>query len=289
MVINGGAKSFKTWTLIDLAISVATGTEWWGCDTTKGRVLYINFEIQDVFFAERVTEILGEKEVVLDKGQFDYLGLRGHCAGMSEIIQRLMAAADGQSYALIVVDPIYKALGTFDENKAGDIAALMNDIERLAVSSGAAVVFGHHFSKGNQAGKEAIDRAAGSGVFARDPDTLINMTPHKEPDAFTVELILRNFPPMEPFVVRRKHPLMLPDAVLDPKELKDPSKKQQKYSDEELLTPLRETGTLTSAEWQKMLKDEDIPISGNTFFVRARGFVDCGRVKKDGKLYVFVR
>jgi len=37
------------------------------------------------------------------------------------------------------------------------------------VKTGAAVGFGAHYSKGNQAGKEAIDRVSGSGVFARDP------------------------------------------------------------------------------------------------------------------------
>jgi len=37
----------------------------------------------------------------------------------------------------------------------------------------AASVFGAHFSKGNQAGKESIDRISGSGVFARDPDTIL--------------------------------------------------------------------------------------------------------------------
>ena len=30
MVLGGGSKTFKTWTLVDLAISVATGTAWLG-------------------------------------------------------------------------------------------------------------------------------------------------------------------------------------------------------------------------------------------------------------------
>src|SRR5206468_1121617 len=55
LVIGGGSKSFKTWTLLDLAVSVATGTEWWGFQTTQGRVLYMNFEIQDAFFKARLT------------------------------------------------------------------------------------------------------------------------------------------------------------------------------------------------------------------------------------------
>ena len=82
---------------------------------------------------------------------------------MSQIIAKFK---DG-GYSLIVFDPIYKGLGDRDENKAGDIASLLNEIESLAVETGAAVAFGHHFSKGNQANKDSIDRIGGSGVFAR--------------------------------------------------------------------------------------------------------------------------
>ena len=57
---------------------------------------------------------------------------------------------------------------------------MLNEIEALAVETGAAVAFGAHYSKGNQAGKEVIDRIGGSGVFARDPDSILNFTRHEE-------------------------------------------------------------------------------------------------------------
>ena len=66
---------------------------------------------------------------------------------------------------LIILDPSYKLLHGRDENKAGDIAALLDEFEVLAVKTGAAVAFGAHYSKGNQAQKESIDRVGGSGVF----------------------------------------------------------------------------------------------------------------------------
>ncbi len=96
----------------------------------------------------------------------------------------------------------------------------MNDIERLAVKTGAAVAFAAHYSKGNQAAKEAIDRVSGSGVFARDPDSLLMFTKHQEADCFTVEATLRNFPPLDPFVVRWEYPLFHRDSELDPTNLK---------------------------------------------------------------------
>jgi hypothetical protein len=51
-----------------------------------------------------------------------------------------------------------------------------------------------------------MDRISGSGVFARDPDTIITMTRHEQDDAFATEMTLRNHPPQEPFVIRRGTP-----------------------------------------------------------------------------------
>ena len=53
-----------------------------------------------------------------------------------------------------------------NENGTHEMAALMNSIEHLAVETVAGVAFAAHYSKGNQAAKEAIDRVSGSGVFS---------------------------------------------------------------------------------------------------------------------------
>jgi hypothetical protein len=281
MVIGGGSKSFKTWNLLDLALSVAAGVPWWEFATTKGRVLYINFELQDAFFNSRVKSLLTEKECTVDETQFMYWGLRGHAAAFKNLKAEILAATNLPDLTLIVVDPIYKGLGDRDENKAGDIASLLNEIESLAVATGAAVVFGHHFSKGNQAGKEAIDRVSGSGVFARDPDTILTMTRHKDEDAYVVDTILRNFPPIEPFVVRWGHPLMMRDRKLDPKDLKKANAPQEKYSDEQILASL-DSREMTTTEWQKDAGNR-IGISSSGFNIRRRRLEKDGLITQNGK------
>ena len=53
--IGGASKAFKTWILSDLAVSVATGTLWLGhFQTTRGRVLHLNFELLAPYFAQRL-------------------------------------------------------------------------------------------------------------------------------------------------------------------------------------------------------------------------------------------
>jgi hypothetical protein len=45
---------------------------------------------------------------------------------------------------------------------------------------------------------------------------MLTFTPHQEADAMSVEMALRNFAPVDPFVVRWEHPLWQRDAELDP-------------------------------------------------------------------------
>ncbi len=240
MVLGGASKSYKTWLHIDTAISVATGTHWLGRFPTKrGRVLYINLEIQSGFFAKRIKTICDERQLKIEEGYLRVWNLRGHAADVSTLLPRLLRGIGRDQFILIIIDPIYKLLGGRDENKAGDIATLLNEIESLAVATGAGVAFGAHYSKGNQASKESIDRVGGSGVFARDPDTILNFTRHEQEDCFTVDATLRNHPPIQPFVVRWEYPLMCPDDTLDPAKLKKPKiGLQSKYQVQDLETVL---------------------------------------------------
>jgi hypothetical protein len=239
--IGGGSKSFKTWQLLDLAVSVAYGKEWLGRKTRTGRVLYVNFEIQPRFFQSRLQAVATEKGVAINSGQLSVWNLRGKAGDFSILLPKIYDAVK-RDFALIILDPIYKLYGGFtDENNARDIAALLNAIEDLAVSTGAAVAFGAHFSKGNQAAKESIDRISGSGVFARDPDSLLMFTRHEKDDAFTVEAALRNFPPVPPFVVRWQFPLMAPDESLDPSKLKRPGGRSREHHPAELCAAIPNT------------------------------------------------
>ena len=92
------------------------------------------------------------------------------------------------------------------------------------MESNASVVFAHHCSKGPQAKKKALDRASGSGGFARIPDTLFTMSENEEngpngEKAFTVELDFRSFPPMMPFGVRHSFPIFRLDDSIDPAKI----------------------------------------------------------------------
>jgi RecA-family ATPase len=221
MVLGGPSKARKSWSLIDLMLSVSTGAPWWGFPTLRGRALYLNFELPAFALQYRINRIAAAKGID-DFSGFDIWNLRGHATDFSALIPKILGRIRDTSYSLILIDPIYKGLGARNENDAGDIASLLNEVEQLASKSGAAAVFGAHFSKGNQAGKESIDRIGGSGVFARDPDVILTMTPHEEDDAHVIDLTLRALPPVKPFVVRWCESIFIADRNADPGALKAP-------------------------------------------------------------------
>lgn len=226
-VLGSGSKARKTWILLDAGISVASGTRFWKWETRKGRVLYINFEIPRAFIRSRIRRLC-ERKGVTDVSNLDVWTLRGHGTALWKLLPSLLAKVEAGKYALIIIDPIYKGLGGRDENSAGDISELCNELERMAEATGAAVLFAAHFSKGNQAGKEAIDRIGGSGVWGRDPDVIITLTKHNAEGAYTVDLTLRNLPEQPPFVVEWDFPFMKEAPHLQPDDLKQPAGNKRK-------------------------------------------------------------
>jgi hypothetical protein len=96
---------------------------------------------------------------------------------------------------------------------------LLEELDSLAIKMDSVVAFAAHFAKGNAAGKQAIDRVSGSGVFARFPDTIVIATEHKMPDRYAVEIITRSFPEQPSFVVKWDFPLMTVDAHANPNDL----------------------------------------------------------------------
>ena len=220
-MLGGGSKTMKSWILLHLAIAIHLGIDWLGFPTMKGKVLYLNFEISEFFMVERAKKIC-ETLCVEYPEDMEFWHLRGFACSAELIIPVIIEKIRGEGYVLIIIDPTYKLMGDRDENAPGGVGDLLNQFERIAVETGAAVAFAAHYSKGNQASKEAIDRISGSGVFGRDPDTILPMTLHAEAHAFVIEPILRNFPPVAPFVLRWEYPLMQTDAELNPEHLKLP-------------------------------------------------------------------
>jgi hypothetical protein len=234
LVIGGGSKMGKTWTLCDLALAVASGGLWLGkykCE--QGAVLYVNLELDGSTAGRRMEWIASFRGLTEDeqlaKAVSDNLltwNLRGKCYDLSIMLssarQRLNDVPGGLK--LIILDPIYKTYGGRDENAAGDMASLMLELEQFADECGAAIAFAAHFSKGNQAAKSAMDRISGSGVIARDPDAIVTFTDHEDEGCFVMEASLREFAPVPSTVFEWVCPVLNPRDDLDASKLRQVGK-----------------------------------------------------------------
>ncbi len=236
MILGGTSKSNKSWCLLDLAVSVASGEKWWGRRCTRMPVLYINFELHGWAIKQRLRALCAgrpECEGVADS--LHVWNLRGHNADLTILRPKLEEQLARYQFGLIILDPAYKVLGDRDENANGDIASLMNELEALVQRTGAALVVAHHFAKGDSTAKNAVDRMSGAGAWARDPDSILVLTPHEEPDCFTVSAILRNLPQLPEFVVEWAYPVMKLAADLNPEALRRPQSKKKRCSDREFM------------------------------------------------------
>ena len=175
MLLAGPSKAGKSYALIELVIAIAEGKSWLGFDCAKGKVLYVNLELDRASCLHRFRDVydrLGWKPAGLRN--IDIWNLRGKSIPMDKLAPKLIRRALKKDYIAVVIDPIYKII-TGDENSADQMAAFCNQFDKVCTELGCAVIYCHHHSKGNQGGKRSMDRASGSGVFARDPDALLDL------------------------------------------------------------------------------------------------------------------
>lgn len=175
MLLAGPSKAGKSYALIELCCAVAEGRPWLGFNCTQGRILYVNLELDRASCLHRFKDVytaLGWAPENLDK--IDIWNLRGKSVPMDKLAPKLIRRASKKDYIAIVIDPIYKVI-TGDENSADQMANFCNQFDKVCTELGCAVIYCHHHSKGAQGGKRSMDRASGSGVFARDPDALLDL------------------------------------------------------------------------------------------------------------------
>jgi RecA-family ATPase len=208
--LAGGSKSFKTWSLINQGLAVANGADWWGFKTARRNAIFLNLEIPQPYFEARVREVAKRLGLDIPANFYVWHG-RKYNLGDADCWNRFLKELERLCRSIpnphLISDPVYKLLGGRNENDAGQVQLLLQQLEDMIQSIDGSNFFGHHFAKGNAAGKEPIDRASGSGVFQRDPGTICVMTPHENPGCFTLELIVRNHPPLDSFVLEWKPPI----------------------------------------------------------------------------------
>jgi RecA-family ATPase len=160
---------------MELCIAIAEGTKWLGFQCRKGRVLYVNLEIDPASAINRFLKIYEALHLPMNHSEdIEIWNLRGHAIPLDQLVPRLINRVKGHNLDAIIIDPIYKVI-TGDENNASEMGQFCNQFDKICSETGCASIYCHHHSKGAQGAKRAMDRASGSGVFARDADAQLDM------------------------------------------------------------------------------------------------------------------
>ena len=293
VMLGAESKAGKTWWMLQQALCISTGTPFLGHKTERGVVLYINFELKPWAFRRRVQHVMKALGIIDDQGRYgkrinfqgksipDYpsfieWNLRGKCYDIEricEVAEERFRKVKGLKLAAIIIDPLYKSYGGKEENSATDMAAVLESMERFAEKFDAAIFIASHFAKGDSAGKSQIDRISGSGVIARDPDSIMTLSKLKdEKNLYTFEATLRNMACPEPRVVEFDFPIW---------KVRDDIKAGGKAYDLGALVRLLPTAGLSSGDWQKAAAEQAICAKDSKFTELKKECLKAGLVTEE--------
>lgn len=235
MIISAPSKAGKSFALMELAFAIAEGFKWFGSRCMQGKVLYINMEIDDPSCYQRFKAIYDKHGMNVGNHveNIDVWGLRGKSMPISKLAPEIIREAK-HKYVAIIIDPLYKVMDG-DENSNSDVGQMVGQFDLIARETGASVIYAHHFAKGTGGDRSAIDRAAGAGAFARDPDAILTMTelnvptdPDSEETAWRMEYILREFKKHKPVSFWWRYPVHEIDNNLDEAALETSATRAEK-------------------------------------------------------------
>lgn len=237
MLICGASKSRKSWLCQQLAFCQSKGLPLFGrfqCEEVP--ILYANLELLEASVKRRWRRMAKALKYEGDfQNNIKIISASEYLDKIEDdFAEWLSIQATDDKVSVVLIDPMWRLLGNRDENSNTGIGQVLKPFARFSREAKASAIGVHHFAKGSAALKEAIDRASGAGAWMRDAATLLVFTKHRVPDAFVVDILTNDFPPIEKFVVRFSDPLIAIDPDLDPEDLKMPAnpKTQARKSDQ---------------------------------------------------------
>lgn len=169
-LLAGDSGVGKTWITLDLALAVATGTDWLGQFPVKqGRVLIVDEENADILLRVRLDKLLNARGLNPANVPIRFLvGVGVNFAPVKDnkgrVItnagyEKLLRTIKAYQPALVIFDSLTRC-HTANENAAGEMAQVFANVKKLVNETNTSVLFTHHTRKGN--GGDYGDRIRGS-------------------------------------------------------------------------------------------------------------------------------
>ncbi|MTI13803.1 AAA family ATPase [Sansalvadorimonas verongulae] len=182
----------KSFVAIDMACSVATGTDWHGSQIKrKGPVIYIAGEghngLSRRFKAWEISRNKSLQGAPIYVSRFaaslyEETSAVQVCQGVEEIV-----SGAGEPPAMVIVDTLARNFGPGDENSTQDMSQFVKHLDNhFRTLWGCCVLIVHHTGVGNQdraRGNSALKAALDAEYAVRKTDDSLKITPKKMKDA----------------------------------------------------------------------------------------------------------
>lgn len=170
-VLVGPPGTAKTFLGIDLCHHIFEGAAWAGNRVSQAQCLYIASE-GGLMFANRMAARKARFAVM--RAPITLGGQNGSDGPpLAEMVNHL-AATQGVTFGLIVVDTLARAMGGADENAGPDMGALLRSVDQVRAETGAHVMLIHH------TGKDATKGARGHSSLFGAVDTELSVSTDKD-------------------------------------------------------------------------------------------------------------
>jgi hypothetical protein len=188
-MMYGAPGTGKSFLAIDMALSVAHGTEWQGFEVKQGSVLYIAGEGVGGF--GKRWKAWSKHKGVTDKAPLFVLPLAVNFMDEDEMT-RLMLTIDrlDQRFAMVVVDTVHRSMHGAEENSAAEMAKFIDACDAIQRHTGGTMLAVHHAGKSTTQGARGSNSLLGAvstSLAVGKVDTQVVLKVEKQKDAEPIE------------------------------------------------------------------------------------------------------
>jgi hypothetical protein len=179
-IIAGEEKVYKSMFVQDLAVSIATGTDFLNYFPVPkekvGPVIYVQEENQESMVQDRFLKICssrglgGRRGRLPEKMPLQIINNNGVDLTSNDHMQELARLIQLHKAKFIILDPFYLMTPGVDENSASDVVPVLANLLKIKHSLGCGILIVHHYNKGDSKNPRpggATGKISGSGAFGR--------------------------------------------------------------------------------------------------------------------------
>jgi len=261
----GGGKSF---TALDWAASVVTGSWWFGRQVRKGAVLYV---------AAEGLEGLGKRLRAWKDRNHHHSNLDGlrFVAGPVSLLDAVAVTAlaqvvDEMQPELIILDTLSRSMPGGDENGPKDMSRVVDHLDQLRARNGATVLAVHHTPKADDSlrGHTILEGGVHTTIACRGAEGRIRLTVAKQKDDAKPQPLNLYLVPVADSCALSDRPGPSTPGVLTDQALKLL----------ELLEMAALDAGLSHSEWFALASDSGI--SRTSYYDHRRTLIDTKRVRE---------